>query len=1527
MPQRRFLVQVWDKDIKLAQGNIVDAYDIIEEEELNNSHTFKFKLPTSSSSYSLISYRKIVRLIDLELSVTLTGVLTIDSVDNRQITLASTIGIAVGDYLLIFDSNTIPTKSFVAKVTAKSGDQVTLSRLDFTPTAGTSTGTPYSVIDGDVYSSITSGMTYAELLALGNPFVTTTGSPVIKWTGKTFRIWNIEEDREDKGVQFVSVTCQDLSYDLNDRYYIVDGRTSATFGLASMQNVPDSIIDPEEILDNILTAEPRSFTDFRNGFIKGTVDTFLTDVQTTTISAPNTITTVASPIASLKVVGVGTSFLSIARKGTILLTTTNKNAIAIVDYVVSDTELWLNNYPQYSVTSAIFQTFPDKRTYTFDTSQTLRSAILKIAETWDDENQSIHITFNEDKSIDIDRVPYPDPADPTSDAEIRVKKNLLGSKRRLDVSKFGNSILPQGASSSWLNANTGIFLKVGADPTSTLYHRNSKDKFLLDDRYKIRHLRWGDPIDVLHRPIKGDVTAFIDDSTIEVEFTVPAVPTGSTIATGGSVVTGTTYYFKVSAILNGEETPASAEGTHTIGDSGSDNVLRITYTNVAGATKHRIYISTTSQVYTFYYEDTVSFFDYTGGTGTSGVPKDIEGDSYINGLLLVYDFNAAQDYDAETGVGQVKTIESMRRQGPITNNVFTIKVTSPFEIIPSDGFEVLLSKPQNSNHTIIKGFGVMQNTASTFTNQIADATDKFKGQMTDVVTTDTLGVSATGSTGAGLDIFYDHYTGGLVYFNHGKGSAAGEAQTKFSGQHAEIVANSRANEAIDSAALKDLTLKFHRIDLTDTGTPSYLLIGPPQLVKEFKDTNYTLTAVRVTSPLTGLKLTVSGATKFTSSSSTTFDSTDYSIKDAGTTDLSTIDENMEIYVGSTFVGIVSGKPDFVNRKIYTRGAFLGAPANGSVFTCRLPSPDFHHETTAAYEGNMFSFIPHRNLTTGTYDAAATIYGFCYIADARQTPSGGTEADWGSGADSATQEGIGHGLRISNTTSGLNANELYLEWTGVAAGTTYTLKWIILVRPNLYTYVSVEAPQNWKFEPGDYVVLLNAETGAPLTVGKSLNNTSYVYGIDTGSLGVFQRLGLTKRAIPIKEGDGVKFVDSGTPMDVVSPYTANTRIYIGARAVESAITFSTRRGDQRLGQIAEVDSVVMGQDLTPTRPFDILKLKHDLDILPQPGDRVERLTIQDKSSIDSYGRVELQSTFSDIADPVELGRLARAVLRQSKDPLPRYEISALDYNFHDPNGRFVHEAISVGDTVRVVDDDFNLDRDDFKLIKITRNIENPISTVIVLENFVKDIQRGFARTTTNRLLKLENLTRLQSAQLDAPICIHFDTRSRRCTKKLAPNTFCNTLESGRDGRLTRNNDRISKFHCPSFTPATNDAMRDKLEVVGISFTILQAETYVIKTFTSPSGIIPNSKISDQDSDNIPEPVVILANAYYTDPFYNTSVNVANDKIVVTLERDVDGNILTQESQYGTGIQARFTRSAAPAYDIYCEAYAMIIGRYN
>lgn len=118
------------------------------------------------------------------------------------------------------------------------------------------------------------------------------------------------------------------------------------------------------------------------------------------------------------------------------------------------------------------------------------------------------------------------------------------------------------------------------------------------------------------RKLDNLITALTGLST---RFPVPTITSLTAVGSGSGFSQGAgTYYYKIAPIDDqGREGRPSAESSLAITTADS---ITVTYPNVTGATKHRIYRGTTSGGQNVYFEDVVSTFSDTGTAGTPGTP-------------------------------------------------------------------------------------------------------------------------------------------------------------------------------------------------------------------------------------------------------------------------------------------------------------------------------------------------------------------------------------------------------------------------------------------------------------------------------------------------------------------------------------------------------------------------------------------------------------------------------------------------------------------------------------------------------------------------------------------------------------------------------------------------------------------------------------------------------------------------------------------------------------------------------------------
>jgi RHS repeat-associated protein len=97
---------------------------------------------------------------------------------------------------------------------------------------------------------------------------------------------------------------------------------------------------------------------------------------------------------------------------------------------------------------------------------------------------------------------------------------------------------------------------------------------------------------------------------------------GTASSTGGSLATGT-YYYEVTAVSSGRESPVSSQINKAV--TGPTGSVALTWTALPGATSYKIYRGTTSNGENTYYTSTTNSFTDTGAAGTSGTPPAASG--------------------------------------------------------------------------------------------------------------------------------------------------------------------------------------------------------------------------------------------------------------------------------------------------------------------------------------------------------------------------------------------------------------------------------------------------------------------------------------------------------------------------------------------------------------------------------------------------------------------------------------------------------------------------------------------------------------------------------------------------------------------------------------------------------------------------------------------------------------------------------------------------------------------------------------
>lgn len=123
-----------------------------------------------------------------------------------------------------------------------------------------------------------------------------------------------------------------------------------------------------------------------------------------------------------------------------------------------------------------------------------------------------------------------------------------------------------------------------------------------------------------HYIYRGDSSGvYREGITVTMPLNVPATPTATPSASGGSLATAT-YYYKVTAIdANGVETPGGAEASATV--TGPTGSVALSWTAVTGASSYLIYRGTASGAQDVYYTSITNSYTDTGAVSTAGSPS------------------------------------------------------------------------------------------------------------------------------------------------------------------------------------------------------------------------------------------------------------------------------------------------------------------------------------------------------------------------------------------------------------------------------------------------------------------------------------------------------------------------------------------------------------------------------------------------------------------------------------------------------------------------------------------------------------------------------------------------------------------------------------------------------------------------------------------------------------------------------------------------------------------------------------------
>jgi hypothetical protein len=473
---------------------------------------------------------------------------------------------------------------------------------------------------------------------------------------------------------------------------------------------------------------------------------------------------------------------------------------------------------------------------------------------------------------------------------------------------------------------------------------------------------------------------------------------------------------------------------------------------------------------------------------------------------------------------------------------------------------------------------------------------------------------------------------------------------------------------------------------------------------------------------------------------------------------------------------------------------------------------------------------------------------------------------------------GNSYTVADTTK-LGNDEWQLTISGTFSTTPDDGDGFLLIKE---TDLPLSVASGLRFTPaaGDEVVLLLKETGGALTVGKYADYRSTV-------------VSATQTTITVQSGDGSKF-------------EKDQIIFIGARTITSDLLFNIRRGDQTMGQVATIAS----------KSSDILTLNETLNPVPQPGDHVEIMAIVDSNSIIKYGEpIELTFDASDINDPRLLYYHADKFLQDAITLAPRYEVDFAHLYELDPK-RWKYDNYELGDTVRVIDDDLNIDISNLRIISEEYDPNTPADVKIQVAKLLKSQIRTQSEIVGAKLDYLESTSEDMKRESAAPVCVYWDDEMKLCGRDDPPNTFCNSLESNRDGRLTREKQRITKVQCQAYTPVIDD-----LALGTDEGSIVTARAFNINNVDNDAYDTTHVFAISLDYEIMQNSQALTTGVWVS----STGSKLEEDKADVRIQIDTNNEIVPQDEGAWTGAYVQAKRAAGVTDTIDVQGYALLIGK--
>jgi hypothetical protein len=195
-----------------------------------------------------------------------------------------------------------------------------------------------------------------------------------------------------------------------------------------------------------------------------------------------------------------------------------------------------------------------------------------------------------------------------------------------DFKHLSTRLLHQDASPIRLGLAVDVYVRLGfiLDQIKSEVLSVIHDKFSLSLGVLGKSVQVSDIIDLI-MSIKGVDYLILKPTPIVAGFvgcsSVSGL-SGTAFTSGGSLPDGT-YYFKVTAFKDSQETGSSLEASATVSGGGGSGRVDLSWSAVTSATEYRVYIGTTSGSQSTYFISASTFFSYTGSGGASQSPPAI----------------------------------------------------------------------------------------------------------------------------------------------------------------------------------------------------------------------------------------------------------------------------------------------------------------------------------------------------------------------------------------------------------------------------------------------------------------------------------------------------------------------------------------------------------------------------------------------------------------------------------------------------------------------------------------------------------------------------------------------------------------------------------------------------------------------------------------------------------------------------------------------------------------------------------------